>query len=144
MSALNSQTVRRGGLILLCSVLVIIYLLNPTSSKNSVIRQSRECRVDLRGSILDVELLGKSSTALGNSGHWAHRVTIKPEKLSAILSQMNRKTSDGQQKAPLVSGMDLTIDSNDAQYWAVADLDNGGILMLANPEKFQIEIVSYW
>lgn len=129
MFVLKSKTVRRGGLILLCSVLAIVYMWNVNSSTSNVIRQSQECHVDLHDSILDVKLLGQSSTALGNSGHWAHRVTIKPEKLNAVLSQMNQKTSDGRHKAPLISGMDLTINSSDAKYWAFADLDNGGILV---------------
>lgn len=115
-----------------------------SSSRSAVTRQALECGVDIRGAVVDVELLGESSTALGNSGHWSHRVTIKSDKLDSVLSQMNHQHGEGETRAPIVSNMNLTIDSRNAEYWAFADLGHGGILVLADPEHSTLELVSYW
>jgi hypothetical protein len=115
-----------------------------SSGHSAVIEQALKCGVDIRGAVLDVELLGESSTTLGNSGHWTHRVTIAADRFDDVLSQMHRQHDHDEASAPLVSNMDLTIDCRNASHWAFTETGHDGILVLADAEHLALEIVSYW
>lgn len=127
--------------VLLC--LAFAWLFYSFTDAVRIVRIARSHGIEMGGTIVTLEPLGRSSSDLGNSGHETYRVTLTHEGFQSVLSQIRQL--DSRHAFVELKSFGFTTDwSGASQIWASVRGNKLFVVAIVDENVPVIELCSAW